>query len=237
MAHWGKNPNSSGIDQIQAEAWKSVFKSLDSNPQPFILFDNELRVIGCNQAAALLAERLTEKPLAAGGSLLDLFGPLSQELDKSIQQASQGIDSTLELSFSNRSFMLYFSPLVSLDGQVPAVLLNMVDAQNSGQPEIWLRRQQEQVEEQVIVRTAALEESNRQLRREIEKLLNSDINLHVNEPFFWQNFLNLPDPILIWGKDKDGDIRLVVANQAAANLSNIALQDMTGLLLDRLAAA
>ena len=232
MAHWGKNPNSSGIDQIQAEAWKSVFKSLDSNPQPFILFDNELRVIGCNQAAALLAERLTEKPLAAGGSLLDLFGPLSQELDKSIQQASQGIDSTLELSFSNRSFMLYFSPLVSLDGQVPAVLLNMVDAQNSGQPEIWLRRQQEQVEEQVIVRTAALEESNRQLRREIEKLLNSDINLHVNEPFFWQNFLNLPDPILIWGKDKDGDIRLVVANQAAANLSNIALQDMTGLLLD-----
>lgn len=232
MAHWGKNPNPSGLDQIQAEAWKSVFKNLDSNPQAFILFDNELRVIGCNQAASLLAEQLTEKPLVVGSSLADLFGQSAQGLDKSIQQARQGNDSSLELPLARGLFMLHFSPLVSSDGQVPAVLLNVLDVQSSQQTEIWLRRQQEQVDEQVTLRTAALEESNRQLRREIEQLLNSDINLHANEPFFWQNFLNLSDPILIWGKDNEGEIRLVIANQAAATLSKIELQDMTGLLLD-----
>ena len=77
MALWGSNPHAGGLDQIQAEAWKSVFKSLDSNPQAFILFDREYRVLGRNQAAALLAERLTEKSLAVGDSLLNLFSPSS----------------------------------------------------------------------------------------------------------------------------------------------------------------
>lgn len=232
MAHRGRNPNPGSIDHLQAEAWKSVFKSLDSNPQIFVLFDNELRVIGCNQAAVLLAEQKTEKPLAIGSSLSDFFGQFSQEFENSIQQGLQGIDSSLEYSFANRSFAVQFSPLVSPDGQVPAVLLSMLDVQSSEQTEFWLRRQREQIDEQVMLRTAALEESNRQLRREIEQLLNSDIDLHASEPFFWQNFLNLADPILIWGKDNEGEIRLVVANQAAAALSNIELQDMTGLLLE-----
>jgi diguanylate cyclase (GGDEF)-like protein len=134
--------------------------------------------------------------------------------------------------FGSSPWSLYFSPLIAPAGQVPSVLLNIVEAQNSGQTEIWLRRQQEQVDEQVMLRTAALEESNRQLRREIEKLLKSDVEANASEPFFWQNFLNLPDPILIWGKDDEGEIRLVFANQAAANLSNSQVDDMTGLLLE-----
>ncbi len=233
MALWGSNPHAGGLDQIQAEAWKSVFKSLDSNPQAFILFDREYHVLGRNQAAALLAERLTEKSLAVGDSLLNLFNPSTHaQLQGIIQKAGQGIDSTEDLLLGSSPFSLYFSPLIAADGQVPAVLLNIVGSQINEQPENWLLHQQEQINEQVALRTAGLEDSNRRLRHEIEKLLNSDVNVNASEPFFWQNFLNLPDPILIWGKDDEGEIRLVFANQAAANLSNSQVEDMTGLLLE-----
>ena len=233
MALWGSNPHAGGLDQIQAEAWKSVFNSLDSNPQAFILFDREYRVLGRNQAAARLAEKVIEKTLAIADSLLNLFSPSQKtQLESTFQNAWQGIDSAVDLMLGSNSFTLYFSPLITSDGRVLSVLLNVVEVQNSGQTEIFLRRQQEQVDEKVMLRTAALEESNRQLRREIEKLLNGDVDAAANEPFFWQNFLNLPDPILIWGKDDVGEIRLVFANQAAANLSNSQVEDMNGLLLE-----
>ena len=61
MAHLGEQSKCGRYDQIQAEAWKSVFKSLNSNPQAFILFDSEYRVLGRNQAAVLLAEQVDRK--------------------------------------------------------------------------------------------------------------------------------------------------------------------------------
>ncbi len=233
MADWGNETHAGNINQIQAEAWKSLFNTLDSNPQAFILFDREQRVIAFNQAAASLTKLMRDQYPAKDDSIQNLLPSIWHgRLAEPIQAALEGHDHNLNLNFGNRTFTLFFSPLQPPDGQPGAVLLNMVEPSAPNPEANQVSELQALVVEQVAARTAALEETNRQLRRDIEQLLTSQSDLQASETFFRQNFLSLPDPTLIWGKDDQGEIRLVTANQAAADLTGSSVDELHGLLLD-----
>jgi len=73
---------------------------------------------------------------------------------------------------------------------------------------------------------------NRQLRRELSHLRNGNGNATETDLIFRQNFLSLPDPILIWRKDEQGVVRLMMFNQAAMEMSLGRIKDFTGISVD-----
>lgn len=73
---------------------------------------------------------------------------------------------------------------------------------------------------------------NRQLRRELSHLRDGNGHSTDTHLIFRQNFLSLPDPILIWRKDEQGSIRLMLFNQAAMEMSLGRIKDFTGISVD-----
>ncbi|MFZ6021325.1 MAG: hypothetical protein ACOYXO_17140, partial [Chloroflexota bacterium] len=73
---------------------------------------------------------------------------------------------------------------------------------------------------------------NRQLRRQLSNLRNGNGNATETDLIFRQNFLSLPDPILIWRKDEQGIVRLMMFNQAAMEMSLGRIKDFTGISVD-----
>ncbi len=73
---------------------------------------------------------------------------------------------------------------------------------------------------------------NRKLRRELAHLRNGNGHLTETDVIFRQNFLALPDPILIWRRDEQGEIRLMLFNQAAVEMSLGRIKDFTGITVE-----
>ncbi|GAP09802.1 protein containing diguanylate cyclase (GGDEF) domain [Bellilinea caldifistulae] len=73
---------------------------------------------------------------------------------------------------------------------------------------------------------------NRKLRRELSRLQNGNGHPTETDLIFRQNFLALPDPILIWRRDEQGEIRLMLFNQAAVEMSLGRIKDFTGITVE-----
>lgn len=233
MLEWGKETHAGSLNQIQAEAWKSLFNTLDSNSQVLILFDRSQRVIAFNQAAAKMAKSLSARFPAKDDPIQSFFpSNLHELLAGPIQTALDGLDLSLDLNLGARAYTLLFSPLYPLEGKPDVILLNIVETHASGSDKVLGSEPNILVAEQVADRSAELEEANHKLRMDIEQLLSSQAALQASETFFRQNFLSLPDPVLIWEKDDQDEIRLAIANQAAADLTGSSVDDLHGLLLD-----
>ena len=233
MLDWGKETHAGSLNQIQAEAWKSLFNTLDSNSQVFILFDRSQRVIAFNQAAAKMTKSLRDRFPAKDDPIQSFFpSNLHEPLAEPIRAALEGLELSLDLNLGDRAYTLAFSPLYPLEGQPDAILLNIVETHAPKSDKAPVSEPNVLVEEQVAARSAELEETNRKLRSDIEQLLTSQADLQASETFFRQYFLRLPDPILIWEKDEQGEFRLAITNQAAADLTGSSMDDLHGLLLD-----
>jgi len=228
------------IDDIkffQATAWRRLFASLDSNPQAFILFDEKLKILALNKRAeeffsgALSYLQSIDKPF------LDGFPQTAHaQLLDAIQPALDGNISHLDYEFSTSrgqaSYSMVFSPLLPMDGPVTGILCSVTAKMENEPGGIGPSLIFTGPGAQRDPHATALEEINRQLRQDIEQHLEIESNLQANELFFRQSFHGLPDPILIWLKDSEGEIRLAMANQAAADLIGSRVQDLTGLTLD-----
>lgn len=228
------------IDDIkffQATAWRRLFASLDSNPQAFILIDEKLSVLALNKRAVDFFSDVNNNLVSIDQPFLDGFPHTAHtQLVSAIQPALQGNVSCLDYEFSTSrglaSFSLLFSPLVPADEPVIAILCSVTANPKVDREKVNAPPETSRSGLQRDTHTAALEEVNRQLRQEIEQHLEVESDLQANELFFRQSFHGLPDPILIWRKDHEGEIRLAMANQAAADLIGSRVEDLTGLTLD-----
>ncbi len=72
----------------------------------------------------------------------------------------------------------------------------------------------------------------RHLQKELTRQTHEQERLREWVDLLRQNFLALPDPVLIWSKDEIGDIRLLLFNQAAVELSEGKLHDFSGITID-----
>lgn len=232
MTDWGKGTYSSGTSVIQTEVWRRLFSGLDSSPQAFILLDREQKVLACNLAAVQLAELLKGRPLQTGDLLSVMFPADAWEsIEEPLKSAYTGTAGSQSVNLVDRILTLYFSPLLSNNDSAGLVLLNVVitiTSLNYGH----LRQSTEQPPDQLKDRITTLEQANRQLKGEIERLAEAQLVLQASETFFRQNFQGLPEPTIIWGKDEQGEIRLRFANQAAADLAGSTPGEMNGLLLE-----
>ncbi len=81
-------------------------------------------------------------------------------------------------------------------------------------------------------RTKYLLRLNRKLRRQVAYLSKGNSQDVEADLIFRQNFLSLPDPILIWRRNEQGEIRLMMYNQAAMEISAGRIKDFTGISVD-----
>lgn len=226
---------SEDINRFQAAVWKSLIDALEPNPHAIFLIDKDLRLMGLNSSARRLAILTSEAHITPGDLLLDAFPPMAHsQLLKTIQTCLEGRAAHLDFEFSiNQGLSNYcftFSPLMPLDGQVPAVLCLVVEQPNRGQVNLPIH--QDPIDAHLSTRTAALEESNRKLRHDIKRRVAGDSDLQKGESFFRENFQGLPDPTLVWRQNSEGEVRLAAASKAAAEFFGGKAEDLVGLTLE-----
>lgn len=237
MEDRGKNMHKEDLESFQAATWKSLFSALDSNPHALFLFDRDLRLLALNAGARHFVRSINEVSAAAGGLLLDAFPAMSHsQVLRAIQRCMQGEVAHLDFEFSTGAglspYSLTFSPLIPESGPVQTILCLAIEQAEPDPRHAQLPVQQDPFDAHLSGQAAVIEDSNRHLRQEIAHRIEKNAAFQPGEAFFHEQFQNLPDPILIWGKDTDGEIRLAAANQAAAGFFGGRAQDLTGLTLE-----
>ncbi|MHB0922766.1 MAG: diguanylate cyclase [Bellilinea sp.] len=237
MKNRGKTEHIDDIKTFQPAIWKSLFQALDDNPHAIFLIDQNLHILALNTSAVHFSSLMNDTAVAAGNVFLDAFPPMAHtQLLRAIQPGLQGEISSLDFEFSTDrgliSFNLTFSPLKPAEGQVTSILCVVAEKNQPNLRPSPIPVHQDPLDAQLSGRITSLEETNRHLRLEIEKQLESETALQASETFFRQNFQSLPDPTLIWVKDPEGEIRLAAANRAAGAFTGSRVQELTGLTLE-----